>query len=285
MLSRGEHYPVRAVCDVLELPRSSYYRRAANRADDPPVRTAIEAVAREFPTYGSRRVSRQLRRAPHELTVNRKRVRRLMRAMGLQRPARRRKCRTTDSAHPYPRYSNLVAGLTVTHPDQVWVGDITYVRVRREFLYLAVILDVYTRAIRGWQLSRSLNQDLTLAALRGALTDRVPEIHHSDQGGQYAATAYTGLLAECAVQISMARQGKPEENGYAERLIRTIREEEIDLSDYHHFADARAQIGHFIEDVYQRKRIHSALGYLTPLEFEAAWQQARIEQVFSPGPV
>jgi len=280
-LSQQEGYPVAAVCEALDLPRSSYYRRATKRAEEPAVQTAIEAVAREFPTYGSRRVSHQLRRPPHALAVNRKRVRRLMRQMGLQRPVRRRKRRTTDSEHPYPRYPNRVAELTVTHPDQVWVCDVTYVRVRSEFLYLAVILDVYPRALRGWQLGRWLDQELTLTALRGALAERVPEIHHSDQGVQYAATAYTDLLTEFGAQISMAAQGQPEENGYAERVIRTIREEEIDLSDYHDFAEARAQIGHFIEDVYQRKRIHSALGYLTPVEFEAAWHQARAEQMFS----
>ena len=284
MLSQRERYPAVAVCQVLDLPCSSYYHRALERADEQEVRMAIEAVGREFPTYGSRRVSRQLRRVPHELTVNRKRVRRLMRAMGLQRPRKRRKCRTTDSEHPYPRYPNLVAGLTVTHPDHVWVSDITYVHLLREFGYLAVIMDVYTRCIRGWQLSYSLDQQLTLMALRRALADHVPEIHHSDQGVQYAATDYTGLLAECEVQISMASQGKPEENGHAERLIRTIREEEIDLSDYHNLADARIQIGHFIEDVYQRKRIHSALGYLTPVEFEATWQRSRVEQMSSLPP-
>ena len=270
-----------AVCETLNLPRSSYYRRTTPRAEEPAVRTAIEAVAREFPTYGSRRVTHPLRRPPHALRVNRKRVRRLMRVMGLQRLVKRRKRRTTDSQHGYPRYPNLVDGLTVAHPDQVWVCDLTYVRVQSEFLYLAVILDVYTRALRGWQLGRWLDQDLTLAALRGALAERRPEIHHSDQGVQYAATAYTALLAECGVQISMAQAGKPEENGYAERVIRTIREEEIDLSEYRNFADARAQIGHFIEDVYQRKRIHSALGYLTPVEFEATWRQAQVEQMSS----
>lgn len=281
MLHQQEHYPVASVCVVLDLPRSTYYRRASVPADEPRVRAAIEAVAGEFPTYGSRRVAAQLRRAPHALRVNRKRVQRLMHEMGLQRPLKRRKCRTTDSEHPYPRYPNLVEGLTTTHPEQVWVSDITFVRVLREFLYLAVIMDVYTRSIRGWQLGRSLDQELTLTALRVALTDRVPEIHHSDQGMQYAATAYTDLLQDFGVQISMAAVGKPEENGYAERLMRTIKEEEVDLSDYHDYADARAQIGHFIEDVYQRKRIHSALGYLTPTEFETGWQQAQVEQMSS----
>ena len=142
-------------------------------------------------------------------------------------------------------------------------------------------MDVYTRAIRGWHLSRSLEGELTLIALRRALADRVPTIHHSDQGVQYAATDYVGLLQDHHVQISMTAKGQPTENGYAERLIRTIKEEEVYLSDYRDFEDAYTQIGHFIEDVYQTKRIHSALGYLTPVEFEAAWTRSWAEQMSS----
>ena len=166
----------------------------------------------------------------------------------------------------------------MVRPEQVWVCDITYVRLGNGFVYLAVIMDVFTRAIRGWSLSRDLDTNLTLAALRGALTLCLPEIHHSDQGVQYAAHDYVALLNQFQIQISMAAQGKPEENGYAERLMRTIKEEEVDLSDYNDFADAYQQIGRFIEDVYMTKRIHSALGYLTPVEFEAAWRMAQREQ-------
>ena len=230
------------------IPRSTYYRETA-KGDEQALRTAVEAIVREFPTYGSRRVAAQLRRAPYEMVVNRKRVQRVMREMGLQRPVKRRKCRTTDSEHPYPRYPNLVEGLEVTHPDQVWVSDITYIRLRGGFIYLAVIMDVYTRAIRGWHLSRSLDQELTLVALRIALADCVPEIHHSDQGVQYAAKDYIDLLKGHQVQISMAALGNPEENGYTERLIRTIKEEEVDLSEYYDFPDAIAKIKHFLEEV------------------------------------
>ena len=154
--------------------------------------------------------------------------------------------------------------------------DITYIHLKAEFVYLAVITDVYTRSIRGWYLSRNLDQDLTLTALKRALAHRTPEIHHSDQGVQYAATAYTDLLQAASVAISMAEMGEATQNGYAERLIRTIKEEEVDLSDYLDFADAYHQIGRFLEDVYIRKRIHSSLGYLTPVEFENQWaaQQA-----------
>jgi transposase InsO family protein len=256
-----------------------YYE--AKPKDEQALRDAIEAIAGQFPTYGSRRVSKQLRRAPHDMLVNRKRAQRLMRAMGLQGRVRRRKPRTTDSQHDHPCYPNLVKGVEAAYPDHIWVADITYVRLFLEWVYLAIIMDVYTRAIRGWHLSRSLEGELTLTALRRALVDRVPTIHHSDQGVQYAATDYVDLLQDHHVQISMTAKGKPVENGYAERLIRTIKEEEVYLSDYRNFEEAYIQIGHFVEDVYQTKRIHSALGYLTPLEFEAAWTRSPVEQMSS----
>ena len=195
-----------------------------------------------------------------------------MAEMGLQGKAPVRRQRTTDTRHDFPRYPNLVVGLVVTRPDQVWVADITYVRLREEFVYLAVLMDVFTRRVRGWELGRNLDQGLTLAALRRAMRGgRRPEVHHSDQGVQYAATAYTDLLAGRYVAISMAAVGKPEENGFAERLMRTIREEEIDLTEYRDFADAYGQMGRFLDDVYNRKRIHSSLGYLTRAEFEQRW--------------
>jgi transposase InsO family protein len=195
-----------------------------------------------------------------------------MAELGLKGSAPVRRRRTTDSRHNFPRYSNLVEGLDVTHPDQVRVADITYVRLREEFVYLAVLMDVFTRRIRGWELGRDLDQGLTLAALKRALgRGRRPEVHHSGQGVQYAATAYTDLPAGRGVAISMAAVGKPEENGFAERLMRTIREEEIDLSEYRDFADAYGQLGRFLDDVYNRKRIHSSLGYLTPAEYEQQW--------------
>jgi transposase InsO family protein len=157
-------------------------------------------------------------------------------------------------------------------PEQVWVADITYIRLRDEFVYLAVLMDVCTRTIRGWHLSRSLEQALTLTALQRALQQHRPEMHHSDQGVQYAATDYVALLQQRQVQISMAAVGKAWENGYAERLMRTLKEEEVDLSEYHDYADAYQQLGHFLDEVYQPKRIHSALGDLTPAEFESQWR-------------
>jgi len=202
-----------------------------------------------------------------------------MAQMGLTGRVKRRQRRTTDSRHAFWRYPNLVAGLEVTDPDQGWVADITYIALQEEFIYLAVIMDVYTRAIRGWQLSRSLDWELTLTALRRVLAERMPFIHHSDQGVQYACWDYTEVLLNGGVRISMTAVGKPEENGYAERLMRTIKEEEVDLSDYRDFHDARAHIGRFLDDVYTHKRIHSALGYLTPAEFEAQWLEQQAAQV------
>ena len=196
-----------------------------------------------------------------------------MRELGLQRPIQRRHVRTTNSNHPDPRFKNLVRDLVVTQPDEVWVSDVTYIRLGEGFVYLAVVLDVYTRAVRGWCLSRVLDQGLTLKALEQALRNHQPQIHHSDQGIQYAAQAYVERLRRNQIWISMAATGKPEENGYAERFMRTLKEEEVDLSEYRNFAEAQAQIKRFIEEVYMTKRIHSALGYLTPVEFEAGWME------------
>jgi len=268
------HYPVKTICDVLDLPRSSFYHRVSEN-DDADLRASLLDLAGQYPTYGYRRLTALLKRAGW--AVNHKRIQRMLAEMGLQRPVKRRKTRTTNSQHDFPRYPNRVGGLEITRPDQVWVADITYVRLAHDFVYLAVLMDVFTRAVRGWHLSRWLDRDLTLTALRQALADRVPDIHHSDQGVQYACGDYTALLREQGVQISMAAVGKPEENGYAERLMRTIKEEEVDLSEYDNFHEAYRSIGRFLEEVYTRKRIHSALGYLTPAEFEADWQSMQPE--------
>jgi putative transposase len=277
MLHEQEGYGIGAACRLLGLAHSTYYYRSFPAEED-LLERAIEGVAGRFPTYGTRRVTHQLRRAPYVLRVNRKRVRRIMAHKGLLRSVRRRKVRTTNSQHGYLRFPNLVKGLEIAYPEHVWVSDITYIRLQHDFVYLSVILDVFTRAIRGWHLSRTLDQELTLTALRRALAIGVPAIHHSDQGLHYAAHAYVELLQSHGIQISMAAVGQAEENGYAERLIRTIKEEEVYLSEYRDLADARSQIGHFIEDVYMTKRIHSSLGYLTPAEFESAWRCARVSE-------
>ena len=275
MLNEQEDYPVSVACELLELSPSTYYYRSV-QADESELEAAIEEIAGQFPIYGTRRITNQLRRPPYRLTVNRKRVRRIMAKKELLRPVKRRKRHTTDSQHPYPRYPNLVKELEIDHPEQVWVSDITYIRLHQEYVYLAIIMDVFTRSIRGWCLSRTLDQELALMALRAALETHSPEIHHSDQGVQYAAYAYTDLLKAHDIQISMAAVGKAEENGYAERFMRTIKEEEVDLSEYLDFGDAHQQIGCFIEDVYMTKRIHSSLGYLTPVEYEYVWWQSQL---------
>ena len=259
-------------CAVLGLARSSYYHRA-KPSDESRLREAIVAIAGRFPRYGSRRIKKELERAPYRIQVGRHLVRRLMREMNLLVKPKRRARRTTDSDHSYRRYRNLLKGIEVTRPDQVWVADITHVRLRSEEVYLAVLMDVYTRSLRAWNLSRSLGQELALLPLQHALRHHPsPEIHHSDQGSQYAAKAYVQQLQDKGTQISMAATGKPSENGYAERVIRTIKDEEVYLSEYSNMADAKQQIGHFIDVVYQHKRIHSALDYMTPAEFEAGWK-------------
>jgi len=261
-------YPTALLCATLELPRSTYYYPAQAGEDESTLQARLKILAGRWPRYGYRRLTVQLRR-DYQQTVNSKRVRRLMAELELRGERPRRRRRTTNSEHPFPRYPNLVAELVVVRPDQVWVADITYVRLRDEFVYLAVLMDVFTRSIRGWYLGRTLAQELTLTALQHALQQHQPEIHHSDQGVQYAATAYVDLLCAHTVQISMAEVGAAWQNGYAERLMRTIKEEEVDLSDYQNYTEAYQQIQQFLEDVYMHKRIHSALGYLTPVEFEA----------------
>jgi putative transposase len=268
----SEEFAVNLLCDLLGCLRSSYYYQPKLR-DETEVKSTIQNVAAEWPTYGYRRVTKQLHR--QEWVVNKKRVQRLMREMGLLAKTKRKARKTTNSEHDFPRYPNLVQDLEIVRPDQVWVSDLTYIRLRYEFVYLAVIMDVFTRNIRGWHLGRSLDQSLTLIALDRALAEHTPEIHHSDQGIQYAATEYIQMLRAVNAEISMAESGEAWQNGYAERLIRTIKEEEVDLSEYADYNDAVFQLGRFLNDVYTHKRIHSSLGYLTPAEFEERWRRER----------
>ena len=241
-------YPVKLVCETLAYPRSLYYYQARER-DNQALIEAIREVAGAWPTYGSRRITAQLRR--QGLRVNRKRVLQIMDALGLEGKTYRRKRRTTNSDHTFPRFPNLVGDLEVVHPDCLWVSDITYIKLRREFVYLAVIMDVFTRSIRGWpfrgragtwSFRGRIDQELTLVALRRALACHTPQIHHSDQGVQYASTAYVQMLEEVDAQISMTEVGQAWQNGYAERLIRTIKEEEVDLSEYEDYRDAYRQM-------------------------------------------
>ena len=241
----------------------------------------MRQMAGQWPTYGYRRIDQQLRR--ENCVVNHKRLRRLMHQMGIAGKRIVRKRRTTNSAHSLPRFTNLVQTLAVTKPDQVWVADVTYIRLGQGFVYLAVIMDVFTRSIRGWHLSRSLDAALTRTALEKAMQsgtrqDRLPDVHHSDQSVQSAATAYVQRLQERGVAVSMASVGEPAENGYAERLMRTIKEEHVDLTEYPDLVDAYRQIGVFLEEVYNQKRIHSRLSYLTPAGFEQQFRPQEVPQ-------
>ena len=266
-------HPIRQLCRLLCVPRSTLYHRPEPIADESMLKTALLDLAAEWPTYGYRRLTKMMQRLGWP--VNAKRVRRWMDELSLSGAAAPRTATTTDSRHGFPRYENLVFGLEIGRPDQVWVADITYIRLGKGFVYLAVLMDVCTRLIRGWHLGTDLDHGLTLAALERALVVATPEIHHSDQGVQYAATAYVDRLMGLGVTPSMAAVGEPRQNGYAERLMRTIKEEEVHLTEYRDLADARRQVGRFIDDVYNAKRIHSSLGYLTPREFSDRWQTQR----------
>jgi putative transposase len=272
----AQEYPITVVCRVFTISRSSLYYKPVEPKPDDEVKEQIAHLAAEHPTYGYRRITAMLHREGHK--VNNKRVRWLMGELGLVGKCPKKHCRTTNSNHLLPRYPNRVEGLGVERPDQLWVGDITYVKLGCEFVYLAVLMDVFTRSIRGWQLARGMEVELTLVALKRALARGKPEVHHSDQGVQYAAKEYTGLLEEQGIAISMAEVGEAWQNGYAERLMRTIKEEEIDLSEYRNFEEAYQEIGRFLDEVYTKKRIHSSLGYLTPVEFENQWREQQTEE-------
>ena len=256
----------------MEISRAGYYRfiqPVAERAEEMKLRDAIQKLAVEMPAYGYRRITAALRRGGW--VVNHKRVLRLMRADNLLCLRNRAFVRTTDSDHQLRVYPNLARDLKVSGLNQLWVADITYIRLVLEFVYLAVILDAFSRRVIGWALGRTLEAELALEALRMAIArGRVASglVHHSDQGVQYASGDYTELLSEQGILISMSRRGNPYDNAQAESFMKTLKYEEVYRTEYLDFADARRRIGKFIESVYNQKRLHSALGYLPPVEFE-----------------
>lgn len=259
-------------------PSSYYYQQQP--VEELELRAAIEQIALAFPRYGYRRMTAQLHR--QGWVVNHKHVLRIMREESLLVQVRRY-CQTTNSRQSYGVYPNLLHGLTIVRPNQVWAADLTYIRLQRQFVYLAVLLDVFTRAIRGWELSGSLSEELSKAALERAFASAHPEIHHSDQGVQYAAHGYVQVLQEAQVQISMAAKGTPTDNAFVERFMRTLKEEEVYLHEYRDLADARTRIGRFLEEVYMQKRLHSSLGYLPPAEFEAQWWAGHLAGISAAG--
>jgi len=243
-------------------------------AADIQLRSQIQAIALEMRAYGYRPITKELHR--RGLIVNHKRVLRLLREDNLLCLRRRPFVVTTNSQHKLTIYPNLARDLVLSNINQLWVADITFIRLRREFVYLAVLLDAYSRRCIGWALSAVIDARLTLAALQMALRTRRVEpglIHHSDRGVQYAAADYVAVLQTHNIQISMSRTGNPYDNAKAERFMRTLKYEEIYMNDYDTLREVRDSVQHFIEAVYNRKRLHSALGYLPPVEFEAILSQ------------
>lgn len=266
---------VRQLCDLLHINRAWYYARTKALPQverDVALRDAIERIVLEFPGYGYRRVTAQLHRLDWE--ANHKRVLRVMRQEALLCELRRSWVTTTDSRHTLTIYPNLLAGQELSRPNQAWVADITYIRLPTAFVYLACVLDAWSRRCVGWQLSRTIDTSLTLAALEAAIRVRRPAlglIHHSDRGVQYASSAYLARLTDIGAHISMSAKGNPYNNAKAESFFKTLKREEVYLNQYETFADAEGQIGRFIDDVYNQKRLHSSLGYRPPNEYESLY--------------
>lgn len=268
---RGD-LPVSRACELIGLSRSWYYQRPTHPPpEDLALQDEIEKIVVTYSGYGYRRVTRELDRRGWR--VNHKRVLRIMREQSWLCRMFRSRPRTTRSDHRLPIYPNLLPAAAITALDQVWVADITYLRLQHEFIYLAVILDAHSRRVIGWNLSRRLDVSLTLLALESALQSRqiAPGvIHHSDRGVQYAAHDYVQRAEAAGLVLSMSRKGRPRDNPQAESFFRTLKTEQVYLSEYLDFADAYRQIGRFLNDVYNRERLHSKLGYRPPAEFEAA---------------
>ena len=256
---------MRDICGILGFNRGSFYYHPQEDPSEAVLRAEIEKLAGQYPRYGYRRITQLLQRQGY--TVGTRRVARLMKESNLLVSVKRA-CQTTRSLQGEKPWDNRLETLEISHQDQVWVADITYIRLKGRFIYLCLLMDVFTRVIRAWHISQHLNQSLTLTPLKEALCHSVPEIHHSDQGVQYLSKVYVSTLEAHGVEISVARRGRPWENGYAERLIRTLKEEEVHLNDYQSITEARDRIGDFITNVYNLKRPHAALGYLTPMEFQ-----------------
>lgn len=281
MQMQGGGLTIRDMCETAGVSRASYYRSWRKREpkeEDLALRDAIQRLALKDRHYGYRRIAILLKR--DGWVVNHKRVLRQMREDNLLSIRRRRFVVTTDSGHGWRTYPNLARSMVVTAMNQLWVADITYVRLQQEFIYLAVIVDVYSRRVVGWSLSRQLDSEFAEQALESAMSQRQPLaglVHHSDRGIQYACGNYVKRLESRGITISMSRPGNPYDNAWAESFMKTLKVEEVDGRRYRHFADAKSSIGEFIEEIYNQQRLHSALDYRSPIEFEADLKNRPLE--------
>jgi putative transposase len=273
-MKAGRGLTVERMMKLGQVSRASFYRFEESTHPghdaDMDLRDAIQRIALEWPSYGRPRITAELRR--HGWKVNPKRVYRILREDNLLCIRKRKFMVTTDSNHGRKIYPNLARTMVLTGMDQLWVADITYIRLREEFVFLAVILDAYSRRVIGWALDRTLEDSLTLAALRMALARRIVQsglVHHSDRGSQYASGGYTDLLKENRIGVSMSRKGNPWDNAACESFMKTLKYEEVLRNEYRDLAEARVSIRDFLEKIYNQKRLHSALGYLPPVEFES----------------
>ena len=263
---------MKTLCQITGLNRADFYRRRVPRQVMPlemEIRDQMQKIALESPAYGYRRITSELQQSGIE--VNHKRVLRMMHQDNLLCVGRRAFVITTDSRHNLPIYPNLAREIKPTGINQLWVSDITYIRLRTEFVYLAVVLDAFSRRVIGWALGRTLEAGLAVTALRMALIERQPTpglVHHSDRGVQYASQDYTEMLKQHKATISMSRKGNPYDNAACESFMKTLKYEEVYRNEYRDFHDACGSIGEFLERVYNQKRLHSALGYVPPAEFE-----------------
>ena len=285
------------MCELAQVSRASFYRnweQKAPREAEATLRDAVQKVALKHRRYGYRRIAVLLER--DGFCVGRERVRRILKADNLLAIRRRKFIATTDSEHRFRVHQNLAESLELTAIDQLWVADITYLRLRQEFVFLAVVLDAYSRKVIGWQLGRNLDTSLPLGALEAAITSRHPRpglVHHSDRGTQYASDQYVKRLEGCGARISMSRPARPWENGKCESFMNTLKREEIDARRYRSFSELQAHVGEFLDQIYNRERLHSALNYRSPVEFEkslgevgAKWAPAalsfpRHEEIYS----